>query len=374
MEPVFISYVHENKELIDRLYQELTSRGIEVWRDVQNLKPGGFWKEDIRKAIQDGAFFVACFSKEYNEHDETYMNEELTIAIEKLRQRHPNREWFIPIKLNKCELPDFDIGRGKTLEDLTYVKLYEDWDSGIQRIVNLIRPESSENTWDESRIGMEIDQKAAAEYAKGLASQKEIGLISHPVGRQQKIKKTLDLFSKAIKIQPDYVHALNARGGIYIFMKKYDDAIKDFTETIRLDPAYFVAYYNRGTVYKTIGKNKEAIEDYSNVIKLKPDIPKTYLSRGIAYGGIGDFSHAIEDCSKAIVLNPDEDHAYCYRGIIWLFLKNWSKAKSDLTVAQERGIDIITVFNTIHESVSVYEKRNRVKFPEDIAAMLVKQD
>ncbi|MDE0085486.1 MAG: toll/interleukin-1 receptor domain-containing protein [Candidatus Poribacteria bacterium] len=69
MEPIFISYVHENKKLVDKLYQELTARGIDVWRDVQNLKPGGFWKEDIRK----GAFFIACFSKEYSEHDETYM-------------------------------------------------------------------------------------------------------------------------------------------------------------------------------------------------------------------------------------------------------------------------------------------------------------
>jgi hypothetical protein len=30
---------------------------------------------------------MACFSKEYNERDETYMNEELTIAIDKLRKR-----------------------------------------------------------------------------------------------------------------------------------------------------------------------------------------------------------------------------------------------------------------------------------------------
>ena len=404
MEPVFISYVHENKKLIDELYQELTSLGIEIWRDVQNLKPGGFWKEDIRKAIRDGAFFIPCFSKEYNAHDETYMNEELTIAIEKLRQRHPNREWFIPIKLNKCELPDFDIGRGKTLEDLTYVKLYEDWNGGIQRIVNLIQPESSENTWDESRIGIEIDQKAAAEYDKGLACQKEIGLINHPEERQEKIKKTLDHFSKAIKIQADYVHALNARGGIYIYMKKYDDAIKDFTETLSLDPDYFVAYSNRGTLYKMIGKNKEAIEDFSNAIRRRPDLPyfyfvrgevfikegnftqaindnskaielksdyvEAYFNRGIAYSGKSIFGLASEDFTQAIALNPNFADAYCHRGIVRLHLKEWDKAISDFRIAQENSINIITVFNTIHENISVFEKRNRFKLPKDIAAML----
>ena len=361
MQHVFISYIRENEEIVDKLCEALESHGIKVWLDRNDIVPGSRWKDAIRRAIREGAFFIACFSKEYNKRDKTYMNEELTVAIEELRQRPTDRVWFIPVKLNRCKIPDRNIGGGETLNDIQHVKLYKDGDNGIQSILKVIKPDF-------------IDQEAAAEYAKGLACQEEMDLTSHPEEKQQKLQESLDHYSKALKIQPDYVHALNARGGIYVFMKKYNDAIKDFTETIRLDPAYFVAYYNRGTVYKTIGKNKEAIEDYSNVIKLKPDIPKTYLSRGIAYGGIGDFSHAIEDCSKAIVLNPDEDHAYCYRGIIWLFLKNWSKAKSDLTVAQERGIDIITVFNTIHESVSVYEKRNRVKLPEDIAAMLVKQD
>ena len=408
MKPVFISYVHENKLEVDRIHQELESYDIKVWRDLQDLNPGERWKRQIRKAIQDGTFFIACFSKEYHDRYESYMNEELTIAIERLRQLHIDQVWFIPVKLNDCELPDIDIGRGETLEDLTYVKLYKDWDGGIQRIVNLIRSESSENTWDESRIDIEIDQRAVAEYNKGLVCQKEIGLTSHPEEKQQRIQKTLDHYSKALKIQPDYIHALNARGGIHIFMEKYDDAIKDFTETLRLDPAYFVAYCNRGTLYKILGKNKEAIEDFSNAIKLRPNLPYAYFNRGAVFSSIDNFTQAIkdysmaiefrsdyveaylnravaycekgvfglaiEDYTQAIEVNPDDARAYCYRGIIWLNLKNWSKAKSDLTVAQERGIDIITMFNTIHENVSVFEKKNRFKLPEDLAAMLVRQD
>ena len=41
MEPVFISYVRENADIVDKLDQELKSHEIEVWRDVQNLNPGG---------------------------------------------------------------------------------------------------------------------------------------------------------------------------------------------------------------------------------------------------------------------------------------------------------------------------------------------
>ena len=404
MGSVFISYVKENNSEVDRIHQELESHDIKVWRDLQDINPGERWKRKIRNAIREGAFFIACFSKEYNKRDKTYMNEELMIAIEELRQRPADRVWFIPIKLNECEIPDRDIGGGETLKDLQYVSLYKDWDAGIQRIVKTIQLESSKKTLDKSRINIEIDQKASSEFAKGHACQKEIRETDSPEEKHEKIQKALVHYSKALIIQPDYVNALNARGGIYIFMKKYDDAIKDFNETLSLDPDFFVAYYNRGTLYKIIGKNEEAIEDFSNVIKRRPDIPKTYLSRGevflktsnytqaikdytqvielesdcfeahfnraVAYCRKGVFGLAIEDFTQAIALNPDYAVAYCHRGIVRVHLKDWDKARYDFRVAKEKSIDIITVFNAIYENISVFEKKNQLKLPEDIAAML----
>ena len=144
MNKAFISYVRENIEMVDRLCQELKSHGIEVWLDRNDIDPGLRWKQEIRRAIQDGAFFIACFSEEYNNRDKTYMNEELTLAIEELRQRPTDRIWFIPVKLNDCEIPDRDIGPGETLREIEYVKLYEDWDSSIQRILKVIQPALSE--------------------------------------------------------------------------------------------------------------------------------------------------------------------------------------------------------------------------------------
>ena len=104
MQYVFISYMHENTDIVDRLCEELTSRGIKVWLDRDNIKPGTRWKDAIREAIRNGAFFIACFSKEYNKRsqtDKTYMNEELTIAIEELRQRPTDRVWFIPSQVEQ---------------------------------------------------------------------------------------------------------------------------------------------------------------------------------------------------------------------------------------------------------------------------------
>ena len=46
--------------------------------------------------------------------------------------------------MNECEIPDRDIGGGETLRDLQHVnpilRVYEDWDSCIRRIVKVVQP------------------------------------------------------------------------------------------------------------------------------------------------------------------------------------------------------------------------------------------
>src|SRR5690349_12534497 len=84
MDHVFISYVRENSVVIDKLAEALRASGIKVWLDRSDINPGQRWQDAICAAIKSGTFFIACFSKEYRERNESYMNEELTIAIDQL--------------------------------------------------------------------------------------------------------------------------------------------------------------------------------------------------------------------------------------------------------------------------------------------------
>ncbi|WP_030897591.1 HEAT repeat domain-containing protein [Streptomyces sp. NRRL F-5126] len=140
MAHVFLSYVRENSDVVDRLADALRAFGIEVWLDRDRLRPGSRWSDAIRGAIADGAFFIACFSEEYFQREKTYMNEELTLAVEELRQRPVDRSWFIPVLLDDCALPGRSIGGGETLRSIHAVSLHHDWDEGIQRIVSVISP------------------------------------------------------------------------------------------------------------------------------------------------------------------------------------------------------------------------------------------
>ncbi len=166
---VFISYVRNNDETIDLICKSFRQNNISYWLDREQIEPGKLWKNAIKDAINEGAYFLACFSKEYQEKTETQMNEEILFAIDILKKKHFNSGWFIPIKLSECEIPSYDIGAGNTLQDIHHLKFYEDWDAEMNRLIDRVKQEKR----DDSQFDTDYFQK---EYTyRGLKSLIESG-------------------------------------------------------------------------------------------------------------------------------------------------------------------------------------------------------
>lgn len=138
MAHAFVSYVRENADQIDQLVLDLYKHGVDTWTD-RDIRPGQRWKLAIRDAIKGGLSFIACFSAEAVSRDRSYMHEEITVAIEALREMPQDRCWFLPVLLSECEVPDRDIGAGHTLRDFQRVEMFPDWDRGVTSIVSAIR-------------------------------------------------------------------------------------------------------------------------------------------------------------------------------------------------------------------------------------------
>lgn len=137
---VFVSYVHEDESQVLRLCDRLRREGVDLWLDRDDISPGQRWRSAIRNAIREGAFFLACFSIDYVTRRRSYANEELTLAIDEIRQRPTNVTWFIPVMLVECPMLDRSIGGGETLQDLQWVPLHKDWESGLRAILSIVRP------------------------------------------------------------------------------------------------------------------------------------------------------------------------------------------------------------------------------------------
>jgi hypothetical protein len=147
----FLSYVREDSADVDRLEKLLGSAGISVWRDKTNIWAGDDWKREIRRAIQENALaFVGCFSKASAARAKSGQNEEVLLAIDEIRARNPAIPWFFSVLLDdEAEVPDLEIGGGRMLRDLQWVKLSgPNWDmeqvarllGGIGRVLGQTAP------------------------------------------------------------------------------------------------------------------------------------------------------------------------------------------------------------------------------------------
>ncbi|WP_201437298.1 toll/interleukin-1 receptor domain-containing protein [Saccharothrix sp. 6-C] len=131
---VFVSYVREDAEKVDQLCQALEAADIPYWRDRTSLAPGDHWKRKIREAIRSGALvFLACFSEHSQAKARSYMNEELSLAVEEFRILPPGATWIIPVRLDDVNVPEWDLGAGRTLNDLNYADLF-----GSKYVANLV--------------------------------------------------------------------------------------------------------------------------------------------------------------------------------------------------------------------------------------------
>ena len=162
----------------------------------------------------------------------------------------------------------------------------------------------------------------------------------------------------------------NNRGEVYLREGKVDKAIDDFNIAVKLQPKLAVAYNNRGNAYLLKGEIDKAIEDYSRSIKHAPKDAISYSNRSVTYLRKGKFDKTIEDATTAIALDEKLSNAYYNRAEAWLHLKEWDKAKADLMAAKKLGMDIIAAFHNAYRNVTTFERRNSVKLPKDIMAML----
>jgi hypothetical protein len=123
----FISYVREDADRVDQLQQTLEAAGIPVWRDTGDLWPGQDWRAEIQRAITDNALvFIACFSRESLAREKSFQRAELALAIDQLLLRSPDVPWLIPVRLDDCDIPDRNIGGGRTLASIQRADLFGD--------------------------------------------------------------------------------------------------------------------------------------------------------------------------------------------------------------------------------------------------------
>ena len=139
---IFLAHATEDKPMVRRIYNELLKSGLKPWLDEDSLPPGVKWEDEIKKAIKNSRFFVACISRNSIVKN-GFVQKELKLALQQLELKAADNIYFIPALLEDVELPDISVNT-VNLRDYQASKLFEPrgleiLTSFLKKQVNLIQ-------------------------------------------------------------------------------------------------------------------------------------------------------------------------------------------------------------------------------------------
>ncbi|GCL46444.1 SUMF1/EgtB/PvdO family nonheme iron enzyme [Microcystis aeruginosa] len=123
---IFLAHASEDKPAVLALYNRLKQAGYKPWLDKKDLIPGQIWRDEIPKAIKASQIFLACLSGK-SANKQGYIQRELRIALDTLGQMLPGTIFFIPMRLEECEIPDLRLAEvGLNLRDIHRLDYWEE--------------------------------------------------------------------------------------------------------------------------------------------------------------------------------------------------------------------------------------------------------
>jgi|GEM_PF-6862511 len=186
---VFISYSHSDVDKVIKLYDDLKTRGVNVWLDKKDLEPGALWKNAIQKQIPKSRYFLFCLSKsalEKTEKGDGFLDDELQQAYE-LAQEQNSREFsIVPVRLENVGFGDHRISTMHQFD------LFEDWDVGIDKLAFVLGGHSlsvKDKRKGKSILNFETDSRDNLELVidSGTATPAEIGEFLAEISRLNKM-------------------------------------------------------------------------------------------------------------------------------------------------------------------------------------------
>lgn len=122
-------------------------------------------------------------------------------------------------------------------------------------------------------------------------------------------KKALELFEKALKINPYSDEALYAKGFYLQQEAKYKDAVIIYENVAKLNPSHIYCRYNLGFIHGLFGNYEKAIQYLDETIDLDPENANAYTMRGAMKEASNNSTGAYNDYKMALQLDPKQKKA-----------------------------------------------------------------
>jgi adenylate cyclase len=121
-------------------------------------------------------------------------------------------------------------------------------------------------------------------------------------------RQAFEVAQRAAALDDRHAHTHWALGGVYLWSRRHDEAVREFEKSISLDPNFALGYMMLGLSLYYGGKSERALEVFDRAFALDPYHPDVYLHfQAQAYFQLGQFEKAVEILKRRLVRNPDTD-------------------------------------------------------------------
>jgi hypothetical protein len=125
--PIFISYSHSDKTLVDKLALRLVRHDAHVWVDTWELNVGDSILNRVQEAIRDSSALLIVLSKASVASE--WCKRELSAGL--MRELDEKRVIVLPVLVEDCEIPVF-------LREKMYADFRKDFKSGFKALLEAV--------------------------------------------------------------------------------------------------------------------------------------------------------------------------------------------------------------------------------------------
>ncbi len=151
------------------------------------------------------------------------------------------------------------------------------------------------------------------------------------------IKKAIENFDKAIKINPENLDAYSSRGTAYFFNKEFQKAVNDFAIVAKYQPDNYQAFNALASALAGLGDYDNALKLVNRSLLINPNNAEAFFTRGGINISRNEYKQAIGDYSVVIKIRPFAD-AYISRAFAYKSLEMEEEYQKDMQMAKRRGL------------------------------------
>lgn len=140
------------------------------------------------------------------------------------------------------------------------------------------------------------------------------GWVFHFIG---KTDQAYEAYAIAFRLDPQDVQSARHLAAIAAQRQNYPLAAQWFTEVLRIAPEDADSHYNLGFVREQMKAPRQAIESFKEAVRLKPILDRAWYGMGLAHAALGEHADAATALREAARLQPMNGHAWYQLGMAY---------------------------------------------------------